>query len=244
MALSQAKYWKEYYDFKRENYNNMITGTVQWYNASVWNDKGILPLYVKVDRVKASNDPFITKGMVYADFSFSLADWNLCLQATPSTNLGSSTVSNDGGGLLKVTKTAHGLNNGKFVNFTATTFPSGLSVNTIYGVEIIDADNFYPLSRLDGSKYPFSTAGSGVATTSRDLPYIYRSATRDEDFQAMTTAIKDSTSVLRTGTATSFNWYNIRIASNTYLNFVDYSIDTLNNIVNVRGQYISTATAT
>lgn len=244
MATNQGQYWKNYYDFKRNNYDSMINATIQFYSSSTWTDRGDIPIYFNIDRVKASNDPFISKGAVYGSFSFALADWNLALTETPKKSLGSCTASDDGSGKLKITKTAHGLNNAMYVNFTATTFPTGLSLNKVYGVEVIDDNNFYPLLLLNSSKINYSTAGSAVIVISRNLPYLYYSPTREQDFKLINSTIKDSTAQLITGATTSFNYFNIKVDSSRYINFVDFAVDNINCIVNVRGQYLNKATAT
>lgn len=244
MATNQGQYWKNYYDFKRNNYDSMINATIQFYSSSTWTDRGDIPIYFNIDRVKASNDPFISKGAVYGSFSFALADWNLALTETPKKSLGSCTASDDGSGKLKITKTAHGLNNAMYVNFTATTFPTGLSLNTVYGVEVIDDNSFYPLLLLNSSKINYSTTGSAVIVISRNLPYLYYSPTREQDFKLINSTIKDSTAQLITGATTSFNYFNIKVASSRYVNFVDFAVDNINCIVNVRGQYLNKATAT
>ena len=97
---------------------------------------------------------------------------------------------------------------------------------------------------LNNSKITYSTAGSAVIVISRNLPYLYYSPTREQDFKLINSTIKDSTAQLVTGTTTSFNYFNIRVASGRYINFVDFVVDNINCIVNVRGQYLSTATAT
>lgn len=244
MATNQGQYWKRYYDFKRSNYNSMINATIQFYSNTTWSDRGVIPVYFNIDRVKVSNDPFYAKGSVYGSFSFALADWNLAVTETPKKNLGSCTVSGDKDGKLKITKALHGLNNAMYVNFTATTFPSGLSANKVYGVEVIDENSFYPLLLLNNSKISYSNSGSAVSVTSRNLPYLYYSPTREQDFMVMNSIIKDSTAQLVIDTTTAFKYFNIRIDSGRYVNFIDFAVDDMNCIVNVRGQYLNTATAT